>query len=386
MRRQKQAVVFTVNSLNAFVEAYNQQIKRGNDFIYTYIAQEFSSYPDSMNPIKVFQLGNGPEEDKLGNQMKRAFKKLQETGQTPSRQIVRRFLRRLVRSFERQLEIIDFSVEMLRASESDKLDQFKRNQKIMHDNVNNFYEKALKPHRYAYQVYSKVPLSRGTVKTLQQNMLARFNAFSRSLNQLNKLGLGFNATRARDIIKNRIQRINKAGRYQHLRRILRVARYIMVKINMRIVEKDLGKNEAVLEHYHKAANRLFRANDSRSVRCYALWALKRRHLHIHPFEQNIVSKAVNVNKWNSDSINRVVDALQSIQEGETEHAFRHIRKQRADVNEYIDSVFSVTGELGKKNWAQHQAGEEVTPSVGRFYVKFYTRMGNWRFALRNIAF
>lgn len=91
-------------------------------------------------------------------------------------------------------------------------------------------------------------------------------------------------------------------------------------------------------------------------------------------------------RWNSESIGRVVEALDSIKEGETEQAFRHLKKQRKDLNEYIDSVFAVTGELAKKNWAQHQAGEKVRPPVGRFFIRHYSRMGNWRYALKNVAF
>lgn len=117
-----------------------------------------------------------------------------------------------------------------------------------------------------------------------------------------------------------------------------------------------------------------------------MWALKRRHIHIHPFEENIVNGKINMKKWESESLPKVVDALEAIQEGETKDASKHMKKQFKDVNEYISAVFTVTGELAKKNWEQHKAGEKVQPAVGRFYVRYYSRMGNWRYAMKNVAF
>lgn len=206
---------------------------------------------------------------------------------------------------ENQLEIIDFSIEMMKAAGDSKLSQYQRNAQIMHQNVNNFYHKALRPHRFAYQVYSKVPLSRGTIQTLVQNMMARLNAFEKNLEKLNELGIEYNAQQSLEIIKDRIQRLTEGGRYKHLRRILRVTRYIMVRINEEILEKDLVENQEVLKYYHKAANRLFRANDLKSVRCYALWALKRRHIHMHSFEEYIINAEFNAEKWETESISRV---------------------------------------------------------------------------------
>jgi hypothetical protein len=46
--------------------------------------------------------------------------------------------------------------------------------------------------------------------------------------------------------------------------------------------------------YEAAANSLFRANDSKSVRCLALWALKRRHVHPHSFEKQVLNGN---NRW-----------------------------------------------------------------------------------------
>lgn len=69
----------------------------------------------------------------------------------------------IVANLEEMLEIIDYSVETMKVTNHPDLEEFERNQEIMHRNVNNFYQKVMKPHRYAYLVFSRVPLSEGTV-------------------------------------------------------------------------------------------------------------------------------------------------------------------------------------------------------------------------------
>jgi len=77
--------------------------------------------------------------------------------------------------------------------------------------------------------------------------------------------------------------------------------------------------------------------------------------------------------------------MASIKAGEPANAVDHLAKQKRDVNNYIDAVFQVTLELGELNWSQHASNENVKPSAGAFYVRYYTRMGNWRYALKNVA-
>ena len=137
--------------------------------------------------------------------------------------------------------------------------------------------------------------------------------------------------------------------------------------------------------YENAANTLFRANDSRSVRCYAIWALKRRHIHKHTFEKQIMKSGVQ-DKFNvAAGFSAVETSLAAIKAGEPTNAVDHLAKQRSDVNNYIDAVFEVTVQLGQRNWSQHNSNGQVGPSAGAFYVRYYTRMGNWRYALKNVA-
>jgi hypothetical protein len=141
-----------------------------------------------MQPKKVFGLGNKPSNDKVAGDLNKLSPKLDNLNKVQ----VRRVFRAIVAEFEWQLEVIDFSVEMLRAAGDENLEMMERNQKVMHKNVKNFYKTQLQPARYAYGVFSKVPLSQGTVGTLQENMRTKLNAFEASLESMNGAGLGLN--------------------------------------------------------------------------------------------------------------------------------------------------------------------------------------------------
>jgi hypothetical protein len=354
--------------------------------IFTYIAGAFERYPNSMNPIKVFSLGNKAPEDNTMVQLTRHFaaNSLAQTEGMNKNQ-ARRVMRKIVANMESQLEIIDFAIEMMKAAEDPKLNSFEKNAKIMHQNVENFYKQALKPHRFAYKVYSKVPLSNGTVATLQDNMQAKLGEFKTALAAMNAGGLGYNPTVALRRINRLSGKITNRGGYRRLRRVLRLSRGIMVQINKRVVQKGLNTNATFVVSYEQGANTLFRANDSRSVRCYAIWALKRRHIHAHNFEKNIINSGVQTKYNVAATFGQVETAMAAIKVGEPNNAVDHLAKQKRDVNNYIDAVFQVTLELGQRNWSQHTSKEDVKPSAGAFYVRYYTRMGNWRYALKNVA-
>lgn len=225
----------------------------------------------------------------------------------------------------------------------------------MHQNVENFYNQALKPHRYAYKVYSKVPISTGTIATLRDNMSEKLIAFRASLDVMNKAGLDFNPRATLNGLNRKIGRIGGNRSYSILRQILRASRFIFVHINRRVIQKSLNTDAGFLTAYETGANELFRANDSRSVRCYALWALKRRHLHKLPFEKKILGQKI-LEQWDvAASMGNVRQAIDDLNEGETSNAVEHIAKQSRDLNSYINAVFKVTGELGVQNWNQHNS-------------------------------
>jgi hypothetical protein len=59
----------------------------------------------------------------------------------------------------------------------------------------------------------------------------------------------------------------------------------MVGYNREIIQRDLDENEAVMSRYEAASNALWRANESKSVNCHAIWGYHRRNIVTQPFEK-----------------------------------------------------------------------------------------------------
>jgi hypothetical protein len=300
----------------------------GNTFIYSYIAEAFKTYPDEMNPIKVFKLGaNAPEDNTMAPIVNHFANQLAQTDAEVEAAfnagIAKRVFRRTVSNLEGQLEVIDFAVEMMRVANDDKLKEFEKNQNIVRTNVRNFYKKALAPHRFAYKVFSRVPISQGTVATLSDNMIDKLHEFRVNLRAMNALGLSFRANNQMRIIARNARRLNSNGRYERLRTILRQSRRVMVIINRETIQKNLQQNSAFLGLYESASNNLFRANDSRSVRCLGIWALKRRTLHVLPFENKILNGEIS-ERWNTQSVSELKTVIAILKAGETGHAVDHL--------------------------------------------------------------
>eukprot|EP00178_Gracilaria_changii_P011137 TRINITY_DN3195_c0_g1_i4.p1 TRINITY_DN3195_c0_g1~~TRINITY_DN3195_c0_g1_i4.p1 ORF type:complete len:217 (+),score=35.10 TRINITY_DN3195_c0_g1_i4:1879-2529(+) len=215
-------------------------------------------------------------------------------------------------------------------------------------------------------------------------MIDKLKEFRVELRAMNRMGIEFRANQQMRTIARSARRIDRDGRYQRLRTILRQSRRIMVRINREVIQKDLQDNAEFLARYEAASNNLFRANDSKSVRCLAIWALKRRSIHPQAFENRILNGTV-ANRWNTDGVENLKVVIGLLKTGEQEVAVDHIGPQRDQVNSYIEAVFIVTREIAAVNWQQHNANQNVRPNVGAFYRNYYTSMGNWRYALKNVA-
>lgn len=328
----------------------------------------------------MFRLGDAAPADNVVDPLARHF--AANPDKQPSEGVVRRVFKKCVNNLEDQLEIIDFSVEMLRIAQHPQLANFEKNQAIVHENVKNFYSDVLKPHRFAYNIYSKVPISQGTVSTMQVNMVDKLRDFSNQLREMNKLGLEFRANEYIQYLARNVRRLDDEGANERLRNILLLSRRAMVKINQEVIEKELNKNANFLTFYENAANALFRANDSKSVRCLAIWALKRRQIEPKNFETNIMNEEEFKNKWmNFDDAKNVKNLLIELVEGHEGDATEHLAEQRTQVNSYIDAVFETTRQIATAAFANEGKG----PSAGAFFRRYYTRMGPWRYSLKNIA-
>lgn len=66
--------------------------------------------------------------------------------------------------------------------------------------------------------------------------------------------------------------------------ISRDARRVMVAYNREIIQRDHVENNAIMERYEFASMALYRANESKSVNCHAIWALHRRNTNEDSFK------------------------------------------------------------------------------------------------------
>lgn len=213
----------------------------------------------------------------------------------------RRVFRAIVNNFEDGLEYIEMAIQVMRVTEHADLEEFERNQEILIKNVNNFYTKALKPHRYEYEVFSRVPVASATVSTLSDNMIDKLKEFRVEARGLRREGLNYFP---RQEIRNMAINTRRLDRDEHnkrLRQVIRESRRVMVRYNREIIQRDLEENDAVMERYEAASNALFRANASKSFRCHAIWALNRRNIVPQQFERRVLEKEV-PDRWESESI------------------------------------------------------------------------------------
>lgn len=279
------------------------------------------------------------------------------------------------------IDVIDFGklVEMKSGEKGEKRWPVRREAK-------KFFETFLKPARYYYGVFNKAPLVNNSVITLQNNMITRLNTFTAALSEMNKLGLntnGFNR-KVRALVNN-IRNVSKKSKDQHraLRRVLTISRNIMILINKRAVAKGLQNNEEFMAKYNEAANALFRAGEARSIRCLALWALKRRDVEPTRFENQVINKQNAfknfgksvVKETGAAPLNKMGEAYATLFNGYKGEITETSSAQLADTKAYIDSVWEVTNELIK---ADSNKAEE-------FFTTYYLEMGSWRFALHNQA-
>lgn len=227
-----------------------------------------------------------------------------------------------------------------------------------------------------------MPLSEGTVETLEKNMVHKAREFRLALKTMNdEYNVEYNGDgHVRDLIKT-IRGLSgeEANPVASLRKSLRISRKIMVHLNREILEKELHNNEDFARLYEKAANLLFRANDSRSVRCLALWALKRRIVKQTVFAELYWSEPIPEQFTSVPEVVEVQAAINVIVKGHSGEAVDHLESQRSAVENYIEKVLAATRAIASKS------AQADGPSAGVFYKRYFLRMGRWKHSLKNIA-
>lgn len=275
--RSSSGIKLTGASTNTLKAAYDGVANTCDDFLYNFAKANAATKPAQLNFMKVFGLPEERVPDNTFDDLVAHF--ANPANGEPDRKLVLRTFRKAVTELEKRLDILNFHIQVLEASNDPLAENYRTQLKAFSKNAKNFYENILKPHRYYYGVFTKVPLSEGTVETLEKNMVQKAREFRTELRTMNdEFNVEYNGN---GHVRKLIQTIRglsgeDASPVQSLRKSLRISRKIMVHLNREILEKELHNNEEFSQVYERAANLLFRANDSRSVRCLALWALKRR--------------------------------------------------------------------------------------------------------------
>lgn len=117
--------------------------------------------------------------------------------------------------------------------------------------------------------------------------------------------------------------------------------------------------------YEAASMALWRANESRSLNCHAIWGYHRRNIVRQPFEQILNGSTPMQVKVDLTELTNVIALLQS---GEDEVAFNHLEDQRAQLKSYIRIVFKLTREQIRLGWEEHKSGKGVSYHPMQFYT------------------
>ena len=160
----------------------------------------------------------------------------------------------------------------------------------------------------------------------------------------------------------------------------------MIQYNREIVNRDLTENEEIMQRYEEASQALFRANESKSVTCHALWALNRRQIRPLGFESRVLEGEY-PERFETESSNEFERAIRELRRGNNDpgEIFDTNDLQKANIDLYIQAGTQVFDELIEANWDQHTNNENVRPNAGVFYRNYYHSMNQWRWALKNVA-
>lgn len=101
---------------------------------------------------------------------------------------------------------------------------------------------------------------------------------------------------------------------QLLRQIIRDSRRIMVRYNREIVRRELTDNEEVMAAYEEASLALFRANESKSVTCHAMWGLNRRNIRPTQFERRVLDAEFD-DRFETENSREFTQAIRALRQG-----------------------------------------------------------------------
>jgi hypothetical protein len=238
------------------------------------------------------------------------------------------------------------------------------------------------PHRVYTKNFNKVPVSAGTIATLQDNMRDRLDDFKTALDKMNVLGLDVDLTQAIKFLENKIDRLQDNGAKRHLRKIRRAITKMMKHINAIAARKGLFENEDFVEQYNIASDNLFRRNSRISVFCYALWAQAKLVLRRTLFERRVLNREGMPKRFYKhlpqEKADRMIELIGLMKTGETEEAQNHLADQTAQVVEYHELCRENFRHLFKVQRAAAKAGEESDCKAFQFRRTYCSSMKEWK--------
>lgn len=123
-----------------------------------------------------------------------------------------------------------------------------------------------------------------------------------------------------------------------MRQIIRDARRIMVQYNREIIRRELTYNEEVMAVYEVASLALFRANESKSVTCHAMWGLNRRNVRPTQFERRVLDAEFD-ERFDTAHTREFIQAIRALRQGTQNEG--EVINQRDGQFESIDAYFKV---------------------------------------------
>lgn len=353
--RKDEAVEFAYESAKAFRAAYEQIMADANEFIYGDCPSVFSEYPDELNPMRVFELGDQEPEDNSLHALIEHYGLDGSPNENPGPfdpNEAREMFQQVVLNFEGSLEVVDFAVEVMLASEHSSALDAERFREEQRERVNDFYWNKLRPHRFFYKVFSKVPLVRASVETLQRNMMDKVGDCLVEAEALKELGLEYYPEDELKQIAVNIRRLNKDHQYKRLQLIRSQAKAIIAHYAQEIEEKQLESNGEVMGHFNAAIDAILRVDGSLSLNWHAFWALKRRDIVPQHFELEVLNKGLG-SEWEGEKAAELRYLIKLMKRGEDKVAFDHLDDQRQQVKDYNRVCFEMLRELIARNCEEH---------------------------------
>lgn len=254
--------------------------------------------------------------------------------------------------------------------------------------MDGFNEDVLKPFRFQYHLFAKVPLSRGAMKTLKKELKMKYQESADALNVLKEKGLTFpDSSRYLQSILDSCNNVDIDNRYGRLVRIVYVAEILLIQASRQSVNQGLIEDPTYRAAYDEMSMALFRRGDHISLHCLAVWALRRRLVYPQLFELNVMRRGVSEKYLELSNDAQVMDdQLALMLESQDRDIHKHYINQKVQTKTYQDAAYKVLVEICKQTVKEIEEGKEPSLDATDFWFQYVSTMGAWRLYEKEEAF